>query len=204
MGRSQGENFPDEFPGYGEHRYGEVGEGIVDAFWTVLDSLSEPLMQDGCNEDAHIRNALWALADMDLLVACLRPDMRVSVEERADLDASLAAARTAMPISEAEARWLHSGDFDFEREVIGIDLADYATRLASVSQHRQGEIVSNGVWIPVRSEELTTRWAAWRRQEGVFAGQGTLDLAREALRRVIQIMEPGRELPDSYLDLRAQ
>jgi hypothetical protein len=35
-----------------------------------------------------------------------------------------------------------------------------------------------------------------------YADQGTLNLAREALRGVVQLLLPDRGLPDSYLRLR--
>jgi hypothetical protein len=39
-------------------------------------------------------------------------------------------------------------------------------------------------------------------QTDEYAGQGTLDLAREALRGVVQLLVPDMGLPDSYLRLR--
>jgi hypothetical protein len=194
------EYFPDE---HVEHRYGELGESIVESLDDLLNCLSEPLSADAQQREMDSRNAIWALTEMDLFMSCLRPDSRVSIEERSDLEDAIAAARSALPISEAEARWLRYGHFDFEHEVIGFDnIDDYAVHLVNLPKHLKGEIVSGGRRVSVSTEELENRWTAWREEEGAFADQGTLDLAREALRTAIQVMEPNRALPESYLELR--
>jgi len=46
------------------------------------------------------------------------------------------------------------------------------------------------------------RWIAWRRQTDELAGQGTYDLALETLRGLVELLAPGKPLPDSYRRLR--
>jgi hypothetical protein len=196
------EHFPDDYPSYGEHRYGEIGAGIVDALWAVLDILSERLPRNRQYRTQLHNGSISALVEMDRMLGCMRPDERVSIEERDDLGVALRAARTALPITEAEAFWLDWGRLDVVCETTPMTIEQITEHILRQPNYHEGEIVINGMWQAINTQELTDRWTAWREEKGEFSGQGTLDLARESLRTAIHIMEPGRELPDSYRDLR--
>lgn len=148
-------------------------------------------------------SAIGTLSELDILLPLMRPVEDVSIEERSALEDAIAAARAALPISATESRWFYSGHFDFDMEVIGMSLEVYARHLLD-RKHREGELISHGMRVPVSTRELSSRWLEWIQQEGRFAGQGTLDMAREALRTAMMIIEPSRRPPESYLKLRGR
>jgi hypothetical protein len=56
----------------------------------------------------------------------------------------------------------------------------------------------------VTSRDLLQRWLDWRRKTGPFVAEDTLDMARESLRTLHELVTPEKPLPDAYLALRGE
>lgn len=96
----------------------------------------------------------------------------------------------ALPFHEAERQWLYD-----------LYAVDRPKPLDAVRRSREAIIVSGGLQRVVHGRELLRRWWSWRRQTDEFSGQGTVDIAREALREMNEKYAPERGLPDPYRNL---
>jgi hypothetical protein len=63
--------------------------------------------------------------------------------------------------------------------------------------------MSAGIRRVIHGRDLLQRWWSWRRETGEYAGQGSLDQARDALEGVIELIAPELGLPETYVALRA-
>jgi len=178
------------------HPYGDTGFNAGVEAWDLLDFLSRHIDPEAC--DSHgwhddDADALATLIEFDALVPHIRATSGVSVEEMAEFDQGLAAFGAALPFTEPERNWL-------VKSVGSVD-ADYESLSIQVGE-REDEIITAGVRRVVKGHNLLDQWLAWRRQTGAYAGQGTLDLARETLRSIVELLAPDRPLPASYTILR--
>src|ERR1700691_4830783 len=148
-----------------------------------------PVAPEDCDEhgwhDADY-DALAALVVFDWLVPHIRATSEVSAEEMAGFDLKLVAFHAALPFTETERNWLVKpfGAVDPTFEGISEQIGE-----------REEEIVTSGVRQVVEGRDLLRRWLAWRRETNQYAGQGTLDLAREALRGLVELLAPDMPLP---------
>jgi hypothetical protein len=126
------------------------------------------------------------LLSMERTARDLRMSPDVPFDDRrpiaGQLNELLATAREAMPHSEAERRWLADKEVQLgsrtdQSLVTGLNMAE-------------GEIISAGIRRTVQGRELTNRWWMWRRQIGEFEGQGTREVAYEALRGLGEMLVP--------------
>ncbi|HTC71846.1 MAG TPA: hypothetical protein VK655_03085 [Solirubrobacteraceae bacterium] len=188
----------DEDPLYNPtgNAYGYEGEGAGMAASRILEYLSDPLLESERDERGWYYpegGALAALVEFEDQVLHIRAGREVSIEEMHAFTARLEAFRLALPLSEAERYWLHRvwGSIDphsygFEAQIGGAD----------------DEVISAGRRTRLDGHDMLRRWQAWRRGTDEYADQGTLDLAREALRGVVQLLLPDDPLPESYRKLR--
>lgn len=153
--------------------------------------MSEQRHEGGWHEPES--DALGTLVELDWVLPHLRAGAEVSVEELEALATRLAAFQAALPFTAPERHWLV--------KVVGSVDANYVQAARSLGT-REGEIVSEGLRRQITGRDLMRRWHSWQMQADEYAGQGTLDLAREALRGVVQLLVPDMGLPDSYLRLR--
>jgi len=159
----------------------------------MLDLLSQdidPVWQ--YDDDAE---ALSSLLEIDAHRPHIRVTGEVSHEEMEEFDQHWKALDAALPITGPERSWLAM------RYVAGLD-PSYDS-VAKDLGGQEAEIVSGGIRRVVRGGDLLKRWIAWRRQTGDYANQGTLDLAREALRGIVEKLVLYEDpLPPSYVILR--
>jgi hypothetical protein len=107
---------------------------------------------------------------------------------------------TALPFTEAERGMLF--------RTAGGSEDDYIPReddeILSWLEVKEELVVSAGLRHVVRGRDLTRCWLSWRRETDEYKDQGTLDVAREALRAIIHLVTPKEPLPEAYLVLRQQ
>jgi hypothetical protein len=102
--------------------------------------------------------------------------------------------QAALPLSKPEFVWFVN--------IPNLKSTDTIAQLEQKIGYQVGTIVSGGIHKVVSGRELLTRWVSWRREASQFAGQGTLDMARDALAELVGIVTPGQPLPESYRTLR--
>jgi len=140
------------------------------------------------------RRAFEGWLSVEYHVPDAQADPEITAEQLSHVDGLLFKYRAALPYNEAERYWLFGvlDDLEHSRGLIGV-----------IRRH-EGQIVSGGLRQVVYGRDLTRRWWAWRRQIEQFQGQGTVDVAREALRELIEIVDPDCGLPEPYLRLRGR
>lgn len=178
------------------HPYGEVGEPLGIHSRDLLDWLSRPLdagaHQGGAWHDADAE-ALAGVIELEWLLPHIRPDERVSTDELETFHLTVTAFRAALPLTHAERHWL-------VKEIGAVDPHYEAVEKAIGS--RNEEVVAEGRSQFIRGSELLRRWLAWRRENQEYAKHGALNLAREALRGMVELLAPEEPLPESYRKLR--
>jgi hypothetical protein len=175
------------------HPYGSSGEEIGGLARHMLDLFSQDIdPAHGYHDDAE---ALSFLLDIDAHRHHIRATGEVSMEEMEEFDQHWKALDAALPITGPERSWLAM------RFVWGTD--PYYDSVAKDLGGQEAEIVSGGIRRVLRGDDLLKRWIDWRRQAGDYANQGTLDLAREALRGIVEKLVLYEDaLPPSYVILR--
>jgi hypothetical protein len=131
----------------------------------------------------------WFVIEEKTALAQAEPDIKAEQVEH--INVGLFHYRVALPFDEAERRWL----YDAYAEAWG-------PNSISVIRRKEGAIVSGGLHRVIYGRDLMRRWWAWRRETDEFRGQGTVDLAREALREIIETVSPDLGLPEPYRELR--
>jgi hypothetical protein len=101
-----------------------------------------------------------------------------------------------LPLSKPEFQWFMG--------IPNLYSTDTAAELEQKIGYQVGTIISGGIHRVVSGRELLGRWVSWRREAGDFAGQGTLDVARDSLAQLVEIVVPGTPLPESYAALSRQ
>jgi hypothetical protein len=176
--------------------YRDEGQEVGNLAHDLLDYLSQPLVpeqrQDGGWYEPE-SDALAVLVSLDWIVPHIRAGGEVSIDEMEAFDTRLAAFRAALPLTDPERHWLV--------KVVGAVDANYAQAAENLGE-REDDIISAGMRQRVSGRDLLRRWHSWRMETDEYAGQGTLDLAREALRGVVQLILPDEPLPKSYRELR--
>ena len=104
--------------------------------------------------------------------------------------------QAALPLGEPEFTWFLS--------IPNLKSTDTIAELEQKIGYQVATIVSCGIHKVVSGRELLGRWVSWRRETGDFAGQGTLDVARDSLAELVEIVVPGTPLPKSYVALHDQ
>jgi hypothetical protein len=169
-----------------------LGVRAIDALYDLCDVPSE------WSDDRH---GYWLPSDKRALQGWFNIEEKIldvqakppeaSVEDVEHLNDLLFQYHVALPFDEAERHWLY-------------DAYDEAWGLGSIGiiRRQEASIVSGGLHRVVYGRDLMRRWWAWRRETDEFRGQGTVDLAREALRELIETVSPDRDLPETYLARR--
>ncbi len=118
-------------------------------------------------------------------------DPAITEDQVEHLTEMLFTYNAALPYDEAERHWLFNA-------------YDEAWGLGSIGiiRRQEARIVSGGLRRVVYGRELMQRWWSWRRDTDQFTGQGTVDLAREALRGLIETTNLSVGLPETYVALR--
>ena len=88
-----------------------------------------------------------------------------------------------MPYTEAERRWL------FENVEFQTRANWRESDMVEMLNENDAHMISGGIHRVVAGREFLPRWVSWRRQIDEFAGQGTVDGARESLGLLIKNVE---------------
>ncbi len=91
---------------------------------------------------------------------------------------------TAFPYNEAERGWLRETFNDVATD--DPEPEDLPRQIG----HREERILMSGLRQVVSGRDLMRRWIAWRRETDEFKDQGTLDVARGALRGLVELLTP--------------
>jgi hypothetical protein len=154
----------------------------------VLPTWSEERRWRWVQGDKHAFHN-WFTVEEHVPAALAEPGL--SVDQVDTITGVLGDVNVALPYDEAERYWL----FAAYSEAYGPD------SISTIRQREPEEIVSRGLRRVIDGRDLMRRWWAWRRETDEFRGQGTLDIAREALRKLIETVAPG-QLPEPYVALR--
>ncbi len=160
----------------------------------LLEYLCAPVLD---HQEAELhdddRQALEDLSDLEVWETTLNEpliaaDSSYGLVER--FEPAWRSFQAALPFTMEERTWF-------------LDPEDTTAERAD-KENQEATIISAGVHKVISGRELVRRWLAWRRETDEFEGQGTLDIAREALRSLHEVVAPGELLPDSYIRLRAE
>jgi hypothetical protein len=134
----------------------------------------------------------WYSLEIETLDALAEPEL--TRNQVGDILNHLSDFRVALPFSEAEGNWL----LDAYSQMF-----DTSANLSFIRSRKPEEIVSAGLRRVIDGRDLLRRWWAWRREADEFRGQGSIYLAREALRTLIETVAPYHDLPKGYEALQA-
>lgn len=135
----------------------------------------------------------WYSLEIETLDALAEPTLDRS--QVGDILGLLSDLHVALPFDEAEGSWLlnaYGEAFDHDQRPI----------VSRIRCRQPEEIVSSGLRRVIDGRNLLRRWWAWRRDTDEYAGQGAVDLSRDALHRMIETLSPDLKLPESYVALR--
>jgi hypothetical protein len=146
--------------------------------------------------------ALYDLALLDHEAGFMVPPSTTPLEHRFQYGDRMAALHAALPLSEAEGRWLFGGDkaIGGRRGVRGELISGQAW--GETARTSEAELVSDGVLRRVHGRDLMQRWWSWRRELGEYVGGAGLNQARGSLDGLIRLLAPELGLPESYVALR--
>jgi hypothetical protein len=151
-------------------------------------------------EWSEARRGYWVPSDkrsfqgwfnVEEAIAPAQAEPTINIDQVDDMNELLFQYHAALPFDEAEREWLHEA----YAEAWGSDSI-------GIIRRQEAGVVSGGLHRVIYGRDLMRRWWAWRRGTDQFAGQGTVDLAREALRALIETTHPDMGLPETYLALR--
>lgn len=176
--------------------YADMGESVSMTASIVLESLSKPFREASLDEGGwHYfeGDALAAYVDMELHIPHIRATDEVSPHEMEVFTGYLATFRSALPFSEAERHWL------WKQREVGANPHHFEAELSHAGDE---PVISAGQHIRLDGQDMLRRWRSWRRETDEYAGQGTLDVARDALRGMLELLSPWEPLPEAYRKLR--
>jgi hypothetical protein len=188
-----GESAPKrEYGRFGYHG-NQVGRA---ALWMLGDLLKEkPNASDTSDEvtwDKSDLSAFHMLQELDTGIKFIEPGPRVEGSDIGDLHRVFARLHASLPFSEPEREWLWSRQHKPGQEIPHGLIGETA------------EIVSAGVLHVLQGRDLVRRWWAWRRERDEFAGQASLDEARQALATLTETLVIESNLPSEWQEIRAQ
>lgn len=179
-------------------QYDKVVGGLIHGCLGQLSLNVRALETDAHGWTAADSEALDALQEIDILEPLLVPPATTPMENRQAFKLGMATFYAALPFTESERRWLLvDPELMPPPDAIPVNEA-YVTFI----RQTEGEIMSAGIVRVVQGRDLLQRWWSWRREIGEYAGQGSLDRARDALKNTIGLLTPELGLPEAYAALR--
>jgi hypothetical protein len=194
--------FDDQFPPIDplanthENAYADLGEEVGKWAHMLLEDLAEPLLESQRDELGWYSpegDALSTLVSMEVVLPHIRATSEISPGEMEVFNTQITTFHLALPLTEAERRWLR------EQTAIGAESRHFEDTLVHAGDD---EVIAEGRRVHLDGHDMLRRWRSWRREAAEYAGQGTLDLAREAVRSMVELLLPWEPLPESYRKLR--
>lgn len=183
--------------------FGDWGDHVGQCSIIVLDALLEEVPTD-VRVDGKLTvlskndsRVFEELVDLEGGIECIRPDSSVEASTARDLHRAFRRFHTSLPLSEAERHWWLHGASD--RQTSRVDPCQ-PDSLLGVAE----EVTSGGLRQVIQGRELVRRMGAWRRQTDEFAGQGTLEEARQALGDIATTLVTEANWPSEHEALRQQ
>lgn len=176
------------------HPFGEgpanVGLQAYDALYDLCDI---PQTQTGDKRRWTVTDSRSLQGHFNIEESILRgyADPTTTSPQAVRLEDMLTRYHVALPFDEAERVWL------FETAG-GVAVPETLNPVRC----SEATLISSGLHRIVYGRDLLRRWWAWRRDTEEFRGQGTVDIARETLRELVETVSPGLGLPLPYLNLR--
>jgi hypothetical protein len=189
-----------EVPRFGP--FGFNGSYVGQCAIEVLAGLSEPIADI---EDSDRKLVVWSQDDGRVFSDLYELEGGIRLIDPTDIDGdelaglyhALGRFHTALPLSEAERYWIFDPlDSRPSRRAWNIWQPE---TLADVTE----TVTSGGLKQVIHGREVVRRLTAWRRETDEFAGQGTLDEAREALGEIALTLVSEKSWPRERKDLRA-
>ncbi|HEX3910183.1 MAG TPA: hypothetical protein VHW67_05720 [Solirubrobacteraceae bacterium] len=190
------EREPDEIP----EKPMPYGHGAL-----LLGIRASDLLHDLCDTPIWSEGQKWQWVDSDLFslhnwfsvqekVPGALAEPTLGVDQVDEITGVLLDFNFTLPYDEAERSWLYAA----------YDAAYGPDSVETIRSREPEEIMSRGLRRVIDGRDLTRRWWAWRRETDEFRGQGGIELAREALRALIEMVAPGEELPKAYRSLQSE
>jgi hypothetical protein len=161
--------------------FGDIGDEIAGEAEHLIGYLSEepePIVLGTTELPDSDEAALSMWIGMEWLIPIVdAPNEHLDGEIRRQAHDAVVAFHVALPYNEAERQWLdrmcmRQGSKNFFEHI----------------QDQEARLMVAGVRRVVSGRELMQRWMMWRRGAGEFAGQDAVAEARDALRRVQDVL----------------
>jgi hypothetical protein len=172
-------------------KYGSDGDEVHSDATRLLNNLLAPKAALTFGRSGTPR---WDAADghgfgdyvaLDSGVAFLEPGPEVDGGDLGDLFRNFGQLNASLPFSEGERRWLIAAQRANWRERYR-ERTDFAEDILAV----ETTVISAGLQQVLYGRDLVRRWAAWRREEHEFKGQGSLENAQVLLGSIIRELVP--------------
>jgi hypothetical protein len=148
----------------------DVGHHAIALLWGLrleLDTQSRP---EAPRWDDPEVNAFEDLAELTTGIRFIEPQPELAGSAIGALHRDFQRLFAATPFSQSERDWMLEPPTRPTRERGTGDLIGKSV-----------ELLDAGVFRVIEGEDLARRWWAWRRERDEFAGQGSLEVARQAL-----------------------
>jgi hypothetical protein len=132
--------------------------------------------------------ALQGHFNMEEVMADAFTDLTITRDQIEILDDLVTRYHVSLPMDEAEREWLFT-------ECNGLAVPEHLRAI----RRQEVTLVSRGLRRVIYGRDLLRRWSAWRRDADEFASRGTVGIARETLRELIETVSPDLGLPETYL-----
>lgn len=193
MSASQSIEEVPEYERYGPFGYhgNDVGTFAISMLEELLESkqVTRPRNSAAVAWDKGDRRAFNSFQELDTGIKFIEPAREVDGSDLGDLHRTFGRLHAALPFTEPERAWLWGAN--------GRDAPEGLVGEAA-------EIMAGGVLRVVQGRDLVRRWWAWRRETDEFAGQGSLDEARQTLGMLAETLVTEPNWPREYPDIRAR
>ncbi len=160
-----------------ERLYGDNGPDVGNSAVQLLESIDglQHRVAEGHGERTWLKEdyeALECWLELEWYIPFLESS-EVEVDDAIELMGHIDTVRSAVPFTSAERHWL---TYTYRNKP-----DDY-----ECSRLRDSEIslISGGVRQVVQGRDLMRRWQSWCRQTDEFQGQGSLEIAQDALQKI--------------------
>jgi hypothetical protein len=137
------------------------------------------------------------LEQLETGICLIEPQPDMDGGDIANLHRTFGRLHVALPLSEAERRWLFN---PLVKEAGRREGMHHPETLIGFTE----EVTSGGIKQVLQGRELVRRMSAWRRESEEFAGQGSFEEARQALGDIAITLVTETRWPEEYSDIRVR